>query len=297
MKLLLFMPAPPLWGCLCCLLLLGGATGAQTPDPEPVEATTPAEPSDDDLPIDDFTHREVVNQHSVLRYAPVREADILWEKRLWRVIDIREKMNLPFAYPNAPLAEILGTAALNGDLKVYDTEDDRFTKVLDAGALDKVLFKVDTLITVDPVTYEETVKIVRNAIDWSAVKRFRLKEAWFFDTRTGTLRFRILGIAPLIDVANSEGDFMYERPLFWVHYPSIRPFLARQKVYAPGGNMAATITWEDLFEMRYFASTVYKESNPYDRRIQDYLTGVDGLHQAANINNALLNQEHDLWSW
>lgn len=294
MKLLLFMPAPRLWGCLCCLLLLGGMAVAQTPDPEPVEAT-PLDPSG--LPLDDFTHREVIDQHQVLKYAPVRESDILWEKRLWRIIDIREKMNLPFAYPQAPLAQILGLAALGGDLTVYDPEDDRFTKPLDAAALEKALFKIDTIVTVDPVTYEETVKIVRNAINWDDVKRFRLKEAWFFDTRMGTLRFRILGIAPLINVTNGEGDFLYERPLFWVHYPGARPLLARQKAYTPGDNLSATITWEDLFEMRYFASSVYKENNVYDRRLQDYLTGVDVLHQAANIDDALLNREHDLWSW
>ena len=88
MKHLLFMPAPRVWGCLCYLLLLTGIAAAQTPDPEPVEATT-IDPNG--LPLDDFTHREVVAQHTVLKYPPVRECDILWEKRLWRVIDLREK--------------------------------------------------------------------------------------------------------------------------------------------------------------------------------------------------------------
>lgn len=294
MKHLLFMPAPRVWGCLCYLLLLTGIATAQTPDPEPVEATT-TDPNG--LPLDDFTHREVVAQHTVLKYPPVRECDILWEKRLWRVIDLREKMNLPFAYPQAPLAQILGMAALDGDLTVYDPGDDHFSTPLNAESLRNILYSTDSLVTVDPVTYLETLQVVSNAPDWAAVTRFRLKEAWFFDTRTGTLRFRILGIAPLINVSNSEGDFLYERPLFWVHYPTARTFLAHQKVYAPGDNLSATLTWEDLFEMRYFASTVYKENNPYDRRIQDYLTGVDGLHQAANIEDALFNREHDLWSW
>ncbi len=230
-------------------------------------------------------------------YAPVREADILWEKRLWRVIDLREKMNLPFSYPDAPLAKILGMAALEGELPVFDPEDDRFTKPLKAETLVAALFRTDTILTIDPETGEEVPRIVRNDPDWTAVKRFRIKESWFFDTRTSTLRFRILGIAPLINVTNSEGDFLYERPLFWVHYPSSRPFLARQKVYTPGGNLSATITWEDLFEMRHFASTVYKENNPYDRRIEDYLSGVDNLYEADRINDALFNREHDVWSW
>ena len=29
----------------------------------------------------------------------VREADVMWKKRVWREIDFRQKMNLPFYYP------------------------------------------------------------------------------------------------------------------------------------------------------------------------------------------------------
>lgn len=289
MKLLLLMPAVRLWACTACFFLGACLAYAQPPDPAPSEASGDF--------LDDFTTRAVIDERPTLSYAPVRESDILWETRIWRILDVREKMNLPFAYPEAPLAQILGEAALAGSLAVYDPEDDRFGRSLDQTALRDQLFRTDTLYVTDVETGEETVKIVRQAPDWNAVKRFRLKEAWFFDTRTGALRFRILGIAPLINVTNSEGDFLYERPLFWVHYPSARPLLARQKAYLHSNNLAATTTWEDLFEMRYFAATVYKENNVYDRRIQDYLAGVDALFEADRINDALFNREHDVWSW
>lgn len=289
MNFLLFKPATRVWACVGYLLLLAGAAAAQTTDPAPVEVAG--------IPLDDITNREVVADHRALRYAPIRESDILWEKRLWRVIDVREKMNLPFAYPGAPLAQILGEAALDDHITVYDPGDDRFSQPLRDQALRDALFKTDTIITVDVETGEEIVKVVTNAPDWSAVKRFRIKESWFFDTRTGTLRFRILGIAPLMNVSNSEGDFLYERPMFWVHYPGARTFLAQQKAYTPGGNMSSTITWEDLFEMRHFASVVTRDNNLYDRRIEDYLGGTAALYEAKNINDALLNREHDLWSW
>lgn len=289
MNFLLFKPATRVWACVGYLLLLAGTAAAQTTDPAPLEVAG--------IPLDDITNREVIADHQALRYAPIRESDILWEKRLWRVIDVREKMNLPFAYPGAPLARILGEGALDDHITVYDPGDDRFSQPLRGQALRDALFKTDTIITVDVETGEEIVKVVTNAPDWSAVKRFRIKESWFFDTRTGTLRFRILGIAPLMNVSNSEGDFLYERPMFWVHYPGARTFLAQQKAYTPGGNMSSTITWEDLFEMRHFASIVTRDNNLYDRRIEDYLSGTAALYEAQNINNALLNREHDLWSW
>jgi len=292
MNLLLFMPARRLCACAGALLLLACTASAQLTE---VSDPVPEEPAG--ISLDDFTDRNVVAERPPLAYQPIRESDILWETRIWRIIDVREKMNLPFSYPEAPLAQILGDEALSGALTVYDPADDKFSRPLSAAELQTALYRTDSIITIDVETGREQLRIVQQAPDWNAVKRFRLKEAWFFDTRTSTLRFRILGIAPLINVTNSAGDFLYERPLFWVHYPSARPVLARQKAYTHGNNLAATTTWEDLFELRYFASTVYKENNLYDRRIEHYLTGVDALFEAGKINDALFNREQDLWTW
>ena len=60
------------------------------------------------------------------------------------------------------------------------------------------------------------------------IKRYRLKEVWFFDSRTSTLGVRILGIAPLKEEYDDNGNFKYERPLFWAYYPQCRELLARQ---------------------------------------------------------------------
>ena len=204
-------------------------------DPEPVESPQP---------LDDITDREVVLDHVVLPYQPIREADILWEKRIWRVVDVREKMNLPFTAPESPLFKILSDAALAGDLSVYSTEDDKFSKRLSTTAIRELLFKRDTIVIFEPEHYTETVKIVENETNWENVKRFRIKESWFFDTKTSTLRNRILGIAPIIEERDEEGNFRFEKPLFWVYYPAARPLLARHKAITHGENASATTTWE-----------------------------------------------------
>ncbi len=274
-------------GCLGSALLAANFLFAQTP--EPVEALpTP--------PLDDITQRMVINEQRPLPYQPIREADIFWEKRLWRVVDTREKMNLPFISPESPLFQILAEAALYGELPVYSTENDRFTKSLTPEDIRKELFKTDTIINIDVQSGEEQIQIVQSNINWEDVKRFRLKEAWFFDVNTGSLRVRILGIAPLIEVRDENGDFRFEKPLFWVHYPTARAVLANHKAVSPGGNFSTTTSWEDIFEMRYFASTVVKENNIYDRRLQDYLSGTDMVMQAERIEDALFNREQDMWT-
>ncbi len=295
------------WTCLCLLLLMGSATAVMAQDPEEIE-TTPGTGSESEFPmlddsgeapIDDVVKKEIMGQRKVLPYQPIRESDIFWEKRIWRIIDVREKMNLPFAYPEEPFFKILSEAATKGDLPVYSTDEDgaKFKKRLSTDDVLSMLSKTDTVVTFDPETYEEKVQIVRNDINWEDVKRFRIKEVWFFDKETSTLQVRILGIAPMIDVRDNEGNFRFEKPMFWVYYPHAREMFARHRVFTMGGNTNATISWEDFFEMRHFASYIYKESNVYDRKLEEYLQGVDLLMHSEKIKNEIFNWEHDLWQY
>lgn len=292
------------WTCLCFLLVAapGAALLAQVPEEaDPVEEgnvlTEVSEPTDSEAPLDDVVKKEIMMERRVLPYQPIRESDIFWEKRVWRVIDIREKMNLPFAYPEEPFFKILADAASKGEMPVYTTDDDKFTHRMSTDDVLAKLSETDTVVTFDPETYEEKIEIVRNDINFADVKRFRIKEVWFFDKETSTLQVRILGIAPMIDVIDSDGNFRYENPLFWVYYPQAREMFARHRVFTLGGNTNATISWEDMFEMRHFASYIYKESNVYDRRIQDYATGVDLLMESEKIKSDIFNFEHDLWQY
>jgi len=274
------------------LLFLSFAVVAQQPTNILTESSDPGA----NQPLDDIVEKRTTVEKRVLPYDHVREADIFWEKRIWRVIDIREKMNLPFAYPERPFFSILMDAAVNGEITVYNTEDDKFTNPLTPSEVASIGASVDTVITFDPETYEEQIQVVRNDLNPEDVKRFRLKEIWFFDEETSTMQVRILGIAPLLDVLDDQGNFRYEKPMFWVYYPEAREILAKERVFNIG-NDASPMTWEDLMEIRYFSSYIYKESNVRDRRLQDYLSGVDLLLEADKIKQDIFNFEHDLWSY
>jgi len=263
---------------------------------QPENILTEASDPNADRPLDDIVEKRITFEKRLLPYDHVREADIFWEKRIWRVIDVREKMNLPFAYPERPFFSILMDASVNEEITVYSTEDDKFTSPLTADEVASMGATIDTVITFDPETYEEQIQIVRNDLNPEDVKRFRLKEIWFFDEETSTMQVRILGIAPLIDVKDENGNFRYEKPMFWVYYPEAREVLSRERVFN-AGNDASPSSWEDLMEMRFFASYIYKESNVLNRRLQDYLSGVDLLLEADKIKQEIFNFEHDLWSY
>ncbi len=247
-------------------------------------------------PVNDIATRTVVRDKPVLAWDVPNERDILWQKRIWRVIDVREKMNLPFTYPEAPFFEILTKAALNGELTLYSTETEDFTYPLTEADLDQILHRYDT-IEVWPLEGQfPTLKVVANDIFYEDIKRFRIKEMWYFDSKNSRLSVRILGIAPMQDVYDENGNFKYEKPMFWVNYPGARELLARETVYVTG-NEAARMTWEDLFEMRLFSSYIYKEGNVRNNRLKDLYSGVDLLLEADKIKQEIFNYEHDLWEY
>ena len=157
--------------------------------------------------------------------------------------------------------------------------------------------KPDTIRVVDPITNQETVKVIRNDFNPNDVMRYRLKEDWVFDKQTSTMYVRIIGIAPLRIIRNADGSERAETPMFWLYYPDLRPILTKYDVYNPR-NYSMRMSWEDLFEIRYFSSYIVKEDNPYDRSIKDYIkSGVGRLLEGKKIKNEIFNYEQNLWSY
>jgi len=234
-----------------------------------------------------------MKERKVLAHAPVREADIFWEKRVWRIINVNEKMNKTFVYPKAPLFDIIKEAAFQEKITLYSPETDDFSYQLDN--INDVLTKTDTVELIDE-NYNTTLQVIADTIFYENVKRYRIKEVWFFDEATSSLKVRILGIAPLIEVYDDNGNFRFERPLFWAYFPELREVLAREEVFN-ANNDRGQMSWDDLFEMRYFASTIYKASNILDARLEEYYSGVDRLLEADKIKQEIFNFEHDLWSY
>jgi gliding motility associated protien GldN len=283
---------------LLFILFVGSANVLQAQRAEEI-MTESSEPKDE-VYLDGVVEKRLMLENRVLPYEPIREADIAWEKRIWRIVDTREKRNLVFRYPEKSFFSIIQELANVGEINVF--RDDRFTEPIDGDELVQLLNRVDTSVVFDPETYEEEIKITTSEINWEDINRYRVKELWFFDEETSRLRVRILGIAPIKEEYDEEtGIFKYEAPLFWVYYPQVREPLSKFQVFNDN-NDVAPMTWYDLFEARTFASYIYKQSNVLDLRLKDYFgegeqVGFDILLESEKIKNDLFNFEHDLWEF
>ncbi len=249
-----------------------------------------------EIPRDGIYDRITAVEKQPLKYDHLREADIFWEKRVWRVIDTRQKMNIAFSNPKEPLIDVLLGAIHEKDSKVRIFLEDYFETPIDTTELSGQLGSVDTIMVVDPDTYEETQEIVRNDFDWTSVKKFRLKEDWVFDEESGRMIVRVLGIAPIRDIFDENGNYRGQNAMFWAYYPDLRETLTRHEV-TKATNNAQRLSWDDMLHMRYFQSYIMKESNEYDRRIKDYSSGTDALMEAERVKQELFQKEHNLWSY
>ncbi len=276
------------------LMLFAMTAFAQVPEDIITESS---EPEDEEF-IDGVVNQTLMYETRLLPYAGVREADVPWQRRMWRIIDVREKINLPFRYPVKPLITILTEGVESGELVAF--AKDNFKDQMTKEEVNEKLFRMDTVTIVDPETYEASIEVTKSILDPEDIKKFRVKEIWFFDEAAGRIKNRILGIAPIKAEYDDAGNFKYEGPMFWIYYPQSREYLSKHRAFVDG-NDAAPVTWETMFEMRKFSSYIMKASNVFDNRLEHYAhlkdNPLDLLYESEKIKMDLFNFEHDLWSY
>jgi len=268
--------------------------------------------------LDGVYVKEHVPARKPIPYHHLREADMMWSKKMWRMLDLREKINHPLYFPTTKMDDryslidlILYGVAQEG-LVVYDVDDDEFTTPMTAAQID-VKFDVrnDTTYVDDPETGESKPVIIPHERTTSEVKRLLLKEVWYFDKQRAMLEVRIVGLCPIrmyektaalnqetqvAEDITDEKEFSMKQ-VCWVYFPAVRPLLANHEVFNPN-NDAERRTFDDVFFKRRFSSYIFKETNVYDNRlIDDYQHGLDALIESDKIKDFVFKFEHDLWEY
>ncbi len=247
--------------------------------------------------------RSQVRDRKPLAYEDLREDDALFSQFVWREIDGREKINQSFMYPGKDnngdqrFFSILLSAIKSDSVVAFSADNDRFTIPLSTSqVLSLTGGSLDTVEVADPISGAVEKVITKKAkFSPDSVYTFRIKEQIVFDKEASRLFTRIIGIAPIVKQVVA-GNSM-PRVLFWVYYPDLRPSLTKFEVYNPK-NFSARMTWEELFESRFFSSNIIKTTlgNPGDKNLIALIKDpLYRLLEGENIKQKIFNYEQDLW--
>jgi gliding motility associated protien GldN len=273
-------------------------------------AVVPQKVKAQDILTEVYTREHIPNKAPV-PYAYVREADVMWAKDIYRIIDLKEKQNMPLYYPRKPindrynLVELILWGIDNEGIRAFSQDDPKneFTVPLDRAKVDEALGAgTVTIKKPDINTGLMTDTTIQNDRKTDEVKQIMVKEKWFFDKNLSTMNVRIVGICP-IRVYNKTDDqglpteSIIKQKTFWVYFPEIRPLLSRHEIFN-NNNDAQRISFDDYFMQRRFNSYIFAESNVYENRpVNSYALGMDALLEADKIKEYLFNMEHDLWEY
>lgn len=255
--------------------------------------------------LDGIYIKEHTPTRRVVPYTHVREADVMWSTRVWRLLDLREKINHPLYYPLEPinnrksLFQVIKEGVEEGTITAYDNplQDDEFKSPMTKaeakakmGGWEKI-FREDTL-TGDMVEDSAFVEVTSGA-----VVRYWVKEDWIFDRERSVMDVRILGIAPMKEILDADGvSIRGYAPLFWIYFPEARYVFANYDVFNRQ-NDAERRTFDDIFWKRMFTSYIRKRSNVYERYFVEYLSPIDQLLESDKVKDELFKIEHDMWNF
>jgi gliding motility associated protien GldN len=254
-------------------------------------------------PEDGFYENVWIEEKRPVQLPYVRQADVLWEKRVWQIIDLREKINHPLYFPTTTiddrqsLMQVLMSSINEGSIRAYD--DDEFTMPMTPEEIKENYARQEVRRFTRPEPpYEEYDSLIEIPLSSEDVTKYRIKEDWFFDSKRSVLDVRIIGICPVRERIDPEtGESLGDQTLFWVYFPEAREVLVNAPVFNRM-NDAQRVSFDDLFLRRMFNSYIYKESNVYDRQINEYIEyTLDQLLEAERIKNDIRNYELDIWEY
>ena len=275
--------------------------------------------------LDGVYIQEHVPTKKIISYTHLREADVIWSKRVWRTIDLREKANFHLYYPEEPISDrrslwdiIKYGIEVEGSITPYHPGpglefDDQFKYPVKPpnGNINDEAYKrklTELLYNVDVVQRRDDedepmfdafgdpiYDSVTQPLSATDIVAYYVKEDWFFDKQKSQLEVRIIGIAPVVYKYDASGEnIRAKQELFWIYFPECRYVFQNYFSYNRQ-NDARRYSFDDVFWKRQFTSYIHKESNIYDRQIFPTWQGLDALHESERIKQEMFEFEHDLW--
>ncbi|PLK44087.1 MULTISPECIES: gliding motility protein GldN [Emticicia] len=264
-------------------------------------------------------------QGNPLSLRPVNDANVMYKVTLWRKIDLREKMNQPFfakgneitkhliegvkagvldAYANDSLVTKLTLEQFSERLQIKEessglSKEEREAGFTDAPTSDDGWGGGGDSTSKNDGFGNKTV-MPSGATEYfpNQLTTLELREDWLFDKQRSRQYYDIQSLGIVIPAAQTALGF--DRAVAYFKFKDLdRYFRSNPKcIWYNAANTAQHKNLADAFELRFFRGRITKKSNAADRDLDDiYKSAREGLLKSEQLENELMELEHNLWEY
>lgn len=193
--------------------------------------------------------------------------DVVWRRDIYREVDLRDDANAGLYYPKEPVGtqmnlftymfKLMMRGAKNGGINAYEYRLDGNEVFTDSARIKPLQFLKD-----QGIYYERTDRGIRlddSDIPSKEVTAYYIKESAYYNQATSTFHTKVLALCPIW--VEDWGGVAEKKPLFWVKYDDLAPFLAKQTIMTSNLNNAATMSVDDYFTLNQYKGQIYKTNN------------------------------------
>ncbi len=224
---------------------------------------------------------------------PIVDArDVMWHRRLWREIDLKEKINQLLYFPNekekrsCSLYDVLHYNLMKGYIKAYDPKDDKFSKELTINELSNL---------VGDSVYDKNKQLVYQQLDSRDVVKYWLKEDWFYNAKYSKIDVRIIGICPVKLKIDKEGNILGYQQLFWLYYPNLRITLNNIEAFKKEKEDDPRVSFDDVFINRMFNSYIIQKEGGQKQQVKQHKSELDIKLENEKTKMYYYKRETNLW--
>lgn len=242
-------------------------------------------------------------------YSDLEAEDVVFQKTIWRMLDMENECNAPMFYPIRPVGDKENLISLllegihSGVITAYQPTQlgNEFQETLRMTSVqvDRAMGMLsDSISVLDEngnrvwVTREQDSQV-------DEIQKILVKEMVYFDKKNSSMRTRVIGVCPIRMVpkegVDDEESELIPQQTFWVAIAQTRDLLANQYV-TTGENEARNMTFEAYLTQHRYEGPIYAISNARgNQRLADYVDEAEVEQESMRLDSMILKFEQQIW--